>query len=80
MIILTNVDANKELATSLVGLRMKVSDSRWIHSGKNGSSSGNHLHAERIHFIDFEQNKNKSQNYLQLHLDDVNGPELYSEV
>ena len=54
---------------------MKVPDSWWIHSHNSGSSSGNHLHAGKIHFIDFEQNKN--QNYWQLLLDNVDEPDLY---
>ena len=71
MVVPTNANVDKEWATTLVGLRMKVPGSWW----DNTDSSGNHLHPGKIHSINFAQIEN--QNYWQLQLDDVDEPELY---
>ena len=70
MVVPANADVNKKLATSLVGLRMKVLGSWW----DNSDSSGHQLHDGKIHFIDFEENENR---IFQLQLDDVDEPDLY---
>ena len=65
MAIPINANVEKEWATGLVGLRMKVPGSWWDKI----DSSGHQLHTGKIHSINFEQTQN--QNYWQLQLDDV---------
>ena len=75
MAIPLNFNVDKEWATGLVGLRMKVPDSWWVYTGSstsNNDSSGNELHAGRIHSMDFEQTKNV---IFKLQLDDVDEPD-----
>ena len=69
-----NADIDKEWATSLVGLRMKVSGSWWTNSTGNTSSSGIILHPGKIHSVDFQAHRNR---FFLLQLDDVDEPELY---
>ena len=57
MDILPNANVDKEGATGLVGLRMKVQGSWWDNSG----DSVHQLHAGKIHSIDFRKSQN--QNY-----------------
>ena len=73
MAIPTNANVDKEWATSLVGLRMKVPGSWW----DNSDSSGHQLHAGKIHSIDFQKSQNRNQTYWQLQLDNVDEPDLY---
>ena len=71
MAIPANANANKEWATGLVGLRMKVPASWW----DNSDDTAHQLHPGKIHSVDFRKSQN--QNYWNLQLDDVDEPDLY---
>ena len=55
MVVLANANTHKKWATGLVRLTMKVPGSRW----DNINSSGHQLHDRKIHYIDFEENRNQ---------------------
>ena len=56
MAIPANANVDKEWATSLAGLRMKVPRSWWDSSG----DSEDQLHAGKIHSVDLKKSKTKT--------------------